>query len=76
MLMKVVSEFTLFLMKVVLREFQWNFSRRHACSQKLLTICTKFSLERDELVKFSTESNGRQPRGREEKEKLKYPNMV
>ena len=32
-------------------------------------ICTKFSLERDGLVKFSTESNGRQPRGHEEKEK-------
>ena len=36
-------------------------------------ICTKFSLERDGLVKFSTESNGwEQPRGREEKEKLTH----
>ena len=41
-------------------------------------ICTKFSLERDGLIKFSTESNDRQPRGREEKYKniiLKFCNI-
>ena len=32
----------------------------------------KFSLERDGLVKFSTESNGGQPRRREEKVKLTH----
>ena len=40
--------------------------------QKTVIICTKFSLEKYGLVKFSTESNERQPRGREEKEKLTH----
>ena len=56
---------------VIVKKKKW-LHLSHFSKNIGLFICTKFSLERDALVKLSTESNGRQPRGREEKEKLTH----